>query len=550
MVIFYGFFLLMGLFFQLHAADDIEITASVENNTAIEKAPITGLITITHPKQQTVDLHAFKMEKRALPVELIREENIGNLVVSIYRFRLDPQPKGLYLLPAITVSIGRKTVTSIPVSYEVKAPSKAVIGSPEKTIFRLEALYEGPSPLHIGERGFLIYRIYFNKSLDLTLSKLPFVKQKDFRQIGDVEVEEKQEGNISFQEIKVAIEAIKAGSFTYGPAILEGVVYQTNIHGEKERIETVRAEAPPLTVVVVPFPANQIPPSFNGAVGEFSIKASIMGPSETYVGDQVQVLVTISGQGNLSDIRLPNLLCQPGFSGLFHQNDLPPAGKVKGDTKEFILLLRPQSTLIKEIPSIEFSYFNPEKKQYIRLKTTPLPLAIKALPETASTRQQAAHTTPGQWRESLNHVPPTNIKGIESTVSQSLHQKTLGIWVILIIPFGIMLLWFQTWWQGYRDFLNKKRPAVSSELVFSKALEFKQDPDKMLQGISQAFLLYLQEKSAINDASIAPEEIPSHGLCKEVRDFLCHLESIRFGHIAPTSWTDLVEQAKALFAKL
>jgi hypothetical protein len=543
------FFLFMGLFVQLHAADDSEISASVENNTAIEKIPITGLITITHPKEQMVDLHAFKMENTALPVNLIREDTIGNLVVSIYRFRLDPKPKGLYLLPAITVSIRGKSFTSIPVSYEVKAPSRPVVESPEKTLFRLEALYEGPSPLHMGERGLLIYRIYFNKSLDLRLSTLPFVEQKDFRQIGDVDVEEKQEGDISFQEIKVAIEAIKAGSFTYGPAILEGVVYQTNIHGEKEQTETVRAEAPPITVVVIPFPANQIPLSFNGAVGEFSIKTSIVGSSEVYVGDQVQVLVTISGQGTLSETRLPNLLCQPGFSGLFHQNNLPPAGKVNGDTKEFTLLLRPRSTLIKEIPSIEFSYFNPEKKQYIRLKTTSLPLTIKALPETVAKPEQANDIAQGEWRASLNHVPPTDIKGIEFIPPQNLHQQILGIWVIFIIPIGAILVWLQIWWQEHRAFLRKHRPGVSSQSVFSKALALKQDPDKMLQGISQAFLLRLQEKAAIDDSSIAPEEIPNHGLCKDVRDFLCHLEAIRFGNVTPPSWTDLADQAKTLFEK-
>jgi hypothetical protein len=77
----------------------------------------------------------------------------------------------------------------------------------------------------------------------------------------------------------------------------------------------------------------------------------------------------------------------------------------------------------------------------------------------------------------------------------------------------------------------------------------KQDPDKMLQGISQAFLLRLQEKAAIDDSSIAPEEIPNHGLCKDVRDFLCHLEAIRFGNVTPPSWTDLADQAKTLFEK-
>ncbi len=327
---------------------------------------------------------------------MVNEEDIRGLIVSIYRFQLAPKAKGLYLLPPITVTVGGKVYKSIEVSYDVHHAAMEVISPTTPTVFRLEALYDGPSPLHISERGFLIYRIYFNRSIDITKSELPFLNRKIFARSAALRLMKLKQEISSSQEIKQAIEATKEGSFTYGPAVIEGTIYTTNIHGEKEATGTVHAVAPPVTIVVVPFPVNKIPPSFNGAIGEFSIKASLSGSPEAYVGDEVGVAITISGEGNLDDVRLPNLQCEPGFSGLFSMGDLPPAGEVKGNTKLFTLMLRPRSTLIKAVPPIEFSYFNVKTKQYTRLKTSSLLLKVKALPETPDNKKTTTEVASGE----------------------------------------------------------------------------------------------------------------------------------------------------------
>lgn len=273
----------------------------------------------------------------------------------------------------------------------------------KKTVFHLEATYKGPSPLYPGQRGILIYRIYFNTSIELTLSKLPFLEAKGFQKIGDIRIRETEKEGLSLQEIEQEIEAVSPGTFHLGPSIIEG----NKQNGTKE---TLRSEAPELALVVAPFPKENRPISFNGAVGTFSLKSNLISPSEVILGDKIQMIIEITGKGNLSNIRLPNLLCQPGFSGLFSLNDLPPAGDVEENSKRFVVELRPRSLLIEEIPSIQFSYFDPIKKSYYILHSPPIPIKVRQIkiPSVLYTEHVEDSMEP-PWHQSLSHLAPIDI---------------------------------------------------------------------------------------------------------------------------------------------
>lgn len=540
---------LLIFFFQTLDAADVDVSAYIEKNSAIEKQPIAGVITVTHPKQAKIGFDSFKMDGKTLKTTLQREEGVKGVVISIFSFNLEPKPPGLYLLPSIAVTVDKIVYHSISTSYEVHTAPIVTEAEKKEVIFRLEASYDGPTPLYPGERGFFIYRISYNVPVDITLSQLPFLKQEDFRNIGDVTVVEKQSGGLSTQEIKQEIEALKLGSFTYGPSVLEGTSYRLNAVGEKETIEKLHAEAPPITIVVSPFPQTKLPLSFNGAVGHFSMKAQTNTP-EAYLGDQITLTLDITGQGSLEEVRLPNLLCQPGFSGLFRFNDLPPAGDVEGKTKRFFIVLSPRSLLIKAIPPIEFSYFDPKKKEYVSLKTESIPLKVKNLKESLpiKEKERVSEGQSGLWRGSLQQKNPLELESMEPLYESNLQTNLLKTgWSIIIIPIGALLLWLQ---MSLQKVLVKKSRDIesSSQLLLDQALSLENDPDKMIRSIIDAFLKRLRYKNRLPYSLTTIEEVPPDMVNERVRAFLRRLEEIRFGHLQ--SFPELVEEARKLFRQI
>src|ERR1700722_18620951 len=99
--------------------DNVKITASIDPE-AVADQPLKGTITITHQKKLAVDTNSFKAENKPLSVNFVKDVSFtpdGTEVMSIYEFTLPGMPKGLYLLPEITATIGGKKYTTVPQSY-------------------------------------------------------------------------------------------------------------------------------------------------------------------------------------------------------------------------------------------------------------------------------------------------------------------------------------------------------------------------------------------------------------------------------------------------
>jgi GH25 family lysozyme M1 (1,4-beta-N-acetylmuramidase) len=139
----------------------------------------------------------------------------------------------------------------------------------------------------------------------------------------------------------------------------------------------VNLVADPETVNALPLPRENVPPSFNGAVGTFTMAASA-GPTNVAAGDPVTVKVQITGRGALDSLNLPD---NPGWKEF---KTYPPTTKIDTvdplglqGTKTFEQVVVPQSTTIQAIPELAFSFFDPEQKAYKTLKHAPIPLIVR-----------------------------------------------------------------------------------------------------------------------------------------------------------------------------
>ena len=223
---------------------------------------------------------------------------------------------------------------------------------------------EGTQPLYPGQRALVGYRYLYNTSVQLTEENLPLLETTDFRKIGEKIIKDSEQGNLSITDVWQIIEAQQPGEYTYGPSVIAGKPYVQDASGKRVYLKpSLKSEIPPFKVVVDAFPSGK-PGSFNGAVGNFSFTQNLLSAPELRVSDRIDLQMIVSGTGQLDNLMAPDLCCQPGFSGFFKTSDLPTVGKIENNKKIFVVPLYPLTPYVKEIPSVEFSYFDPVKKVY------------------------------------------------------------------------------------------------------------------------------------------------------------------------------------------
>lgn len=546
----------------------VKITAEIDLYKTYENHPLQGTITITHNAKLPIDESSFKMEGSPLKVEAIKTVKVSPndpIQLSLYKFLLPGKPRGLYVLPEISVSVGGQVYHSIQTTYEVTGAEASPVQN--TAALRLDASVEGATPLYPGQRVNLVYRFYYTGDIELTDENLPLLEAKGFQKIGDKKIKDSVEGSFSVQEITQEVQATEPGNYTFPASAIEGYAYQDDILGKRNYQQPkLRAEAPAITVTVLPFPTTGKPASFNGAVGEYTIRTSLLTPPTVTVDDKMQLAIDISGDGVFSTIPLPNL--DSLSHGLFRLSDLPPVGEVQGNIKRFTVELYPLSTAITEIPSIEFSFYDPLIDKYSTIHSDPI--SIKVVPKRERGTQeskgglqkepQGAEQHPSSegkqdrskaFQEALAQPAPIEIEANYPLAQSDLRSLYFGTWSVWwLIPFGILLLLLQYF---LKDYLIKKRSEVkpkTSEELFQELQKAPPNTPQFYELLNKSFLLRLKERGYIPSSNISPEQLPEKGPTGQVRTFLFNLEQKRFASKEEIPTEQLLQQAKLLFREI
>lgn len=126
----------------------------------------------------------------------------------------------------------------------------------------------------------------------------------------------------------------------------------------------------PLQLVVKPLPEDGKPGSFQGAVGQFRISASL-DREKVKQNEPVTLKMTIEGEGNIETITRPKVPELTGFKtyDADTSSQLFKTGNVIGGTKSFEVVFIPQNDGKAYIPPLEFSYFDPRAEKYVTVRT-------------------------------------------------------------------------------------------------------------------------------------------------------------------------------------
>ncbi len=325
-----------------------------------------------------------------------------------HHFTVTPDRIGDFVIPALTAEVEGVRLTSQPLQLRVVQPSAAStlqIGSGSQVAFMKLTL--PADKVYAGEAVTAKLEIYLRDDVqnygNIQFTGTPadgFVLGKN----ASGQRYRTQIGNRVYTviPISVALTVAKTGNVSLGPftASMVVVLPSPNQGGDaffnqffnQGQQKEVTLATDPINVESSPLPAENAPPNFNGAIGQYTM-AVTAGPTNVTVGDPITVRIQISGRGDLGSLTLPNQSAWHDFTVY------PPTSRVETTdplglqgTKTFEEIVAPQNSDVHELPSFSFSYFDPDTGSYRTLTEPSVALAVRSAGATPVPTVTAAQT--------------------------------------------------------------------------------------------------------------------------------------------------------------
>ena len=138
----------------------------------------------------------------------------------------------------------------------------------------------------------------------------------------------------------------------------------------------IAAEAKVNSTSVLPVPRVNQPSDYRGAVGRYKIVTEA-DPKNVASGDPITLRIGVLGDGPMELVQAPPLHELDELTADFQVTDQSLAGFVQDDTKVFVTTIRPRHEEVTQIPSIAFSFFDPEKEAYETVYSDPIDIVVE-----------------------------------------------------------------------------------------------------------------------------------------------------------------------------
>lgn len=305
------------------------------------------------------------------------------------------------------------------------------------------------------------------------------------------------------------------------------------------------AKSNTVKVNVRPLPQQNKPDNFNGAVGSFTL-TSTLDNTKTKTNEPINLKINVSGTGNIQLLDLPEIKLPSGMEKYEPKTSekINRQGKISGK-KSFDYLLIPRTAGVKEIPSLKFSYFDPNKKQYITLNTPQYTVNVQ------QGKEIAGENYTGNSKEDVRMLGQDirYIKTSETALNKqgSLVLFTFGFWAAAGFP--LILLGGLITWKIRTDKLagnlqllryQKAEKMAKSRLKTAKNLMSSETQTKFYTEISLALFGYLEDKLHIPKSEISIDRAVSELENRQINsnlisDLKTNAEKCEYVRFAPSA---------------
>lgn len=305
--------------------------------------------------------------------------------------------------------------------------------------------------------------------------------------------------------------------------------------------QTIRSNT--LNFNIRPLPTQNRPAAFSGIVGtDFEIAASV-NQTDMAINDAVNLMVSISGKGNIRMLERPSFSFPPNlevFDPNVSDNIRNTSSGISG-SRSFDFLMIPRTGGEFVIPAWSFVYFDPVAEGYITKETPEFILQVTgdatALPGGALS-QEAIRLLGSDIR----FIRTGNV--VFHPAGMLFFGSTL-FWLLFLSPF-LIFLFFVIYWrnhiklQGNQQLLrNKKAEKLARKrLKIARSLMDKNQESQFYDEIFRALWGYLSDKLSIPISILNKENVEGAFKAKKVpgelsESFINTLDDCEFARFAP-----------------
>ena len=304
-------------------------------------------------------------------------------------------------------------------------------------------------------------------------------------------------------------------------------------------------------IKVKEFPSEGKPESFNGAVGKFDVSL-FSSKSELKATESFQLELKVNGRGNLKLFSLPEIKVPSSlekYDPEFKEDIKSSISGMNGQISNTYTIV-PQFQGKYPIPAVEFSYFDPEAKKYVTIKTNESIVDVTEGPMNSdftnnsglSSNQNNTIQTIGQFNYIKLSSKFYNIN------SKKLLDSKLWLYTLLSIPFLIfivILLLIKVTRKSISDsdLITKNAEKLARKYLENAKIDIS-NKESFYSSLDQALFNFFKSKYMIRKEDFSKDKIKSI-LIKEnisekvINDVIELIESCEIARYTPASAEDM-----------
>ena len=389
-----------------------------------------------------------------------------------YTYTLCGNKRGKYTIPAATVKVGDKTLTSNTLTITVtpgngnsssqgssrRSQSQAVDVQDEGTSISAKDLYmtatASKTKVHEQEAILLTYKVYFTVNLTSLKPNMPDLKGFHVQEVPLPRTKEPTVETVNGRRYNTVVWSQyvvfpqQTGKLTIPALTFEAVVAQRarNIDpwdaffnsGSAYTEVTKNLKTPSIQITVDPLPTK--PANYSGAVGNFNISSELT-PEQVKTGEALTLKLTVKGTGNMKLIKTPEVDVPKDFEvydpKVTDNTEITKNGMEGSKTFEYVYV--PRNPGHYTIPAIEFCYFDLTSNSYKTLKTNPYELDIEKGKNTGNGGVSTYNKEDVQELNSDIHYIKTGDVELQKDDTDTFFNS-LTYWLEYLIPFILFVV--------------------------------------------------------------------------------------------------------------
>lgn len=308
----------------------------------------------------------------------------------------------------------------------------------------------------------------------------------------------------------------------------------------------VKVKSKPVKVEVKDLPEEGKPEGFTGAVGNFSYKTEL-SKEQVKANDAVNIKLTVTGKGNIALLEAPKAELPESFETYDPKvnETIKTSGGVSGSkTFDYLVIPREKGEFI--INGLNFSFFDPEKKQYVKLPSADMKLSV--LEGDGSSAQVIVPHKKGlnETENDIRYIKRGDL-GLQKTedefFSSPLHYSLLVVPVLLFLG-GVITVKQRIKANSDMPALKQRKAARIAKKQLAAAEKYMQAnrKDEFFNEVLNALNKYISDKLGLPVADLSKDRISEMLLQRQVSEqtrtqLIATIDTCEYAKYAPSAVT-------------